>query len=303
MPDRSITALSIPTGAEAVRGIGLVVLGYLIITGADAAVKWVLPEIGIAMAMICRGTIGMAVLAIITRGRGFYPVDKRLLAARSILHCCVSASWYWAWVRAVPLADSYAVACATPLLMTLLAIPLLGETVGWRRMTSTGIGFAGVLVMLQPSGDLWRIESLVLLGATCVMALTRIWTRLLSRTDKPPAIAFWLMAAHVPMGLLLLPAFPPPAALPSGGVMLALLFFGAANAVAHLLFSRAFALAPISALAPYEYTPFIYGIGIGFLIWSEVPAWTTILGAALVILAGIYNLHRERVRRAQERRR
>lgn len=283
------------------RGIGLVVIGYLIITGADAAVKWVLPEIGIAMAMICRGAIGMAVLAVITRGRGFYPVDKRLLAARSILHCCVSACWYWAWIRAVPLADSYAVACATPLLMTLMAIPLLGEKVGWRRMTSTGIGFAGVLVMLQPSGDLWRIESLVLLGAVCVMALTRIWTRLLSRTDKPSAIAFWLMAAHVPMGLLLLPAFPPPAALPAGSVVLALLFFGAANAVAHLLFSRAFALAPISALAPYEYTPFIYGIGIGFLVWGEMPAWTTILGAALVILAGIYNLHRERVRRAQER--
>lgn len=295
-------ALSVPTGAEAMRGIGLVVVGYLVITLADATVKWVLPEIGAAMAMICRGVIGGAVLLMITRGRGIIPRDRRLLTKRSIAHCCVSASWYWAWANGMPLGDSYAVACATPLLMTLLAIPMLGETVGWRRMASTGVGFVGVLIMLNPGGDLWRIETAVLLVATCVMAVTRIWTRVLSRTDTPAAIAFWLMAAHVPMGLILLPVFPPPGdGLPGTGIIIALLVFGAANAVAHLLFNRAFALAPVSVLAPYDYTPFLYGIGIGFLIWSEVPAWSTLAGATLVIAAGVYNLHRERVRRTAER--
>ncbi|MBR0653491.1 DMT family transporter [Roseomonas arctica] len=291
-----------PTGAEATRGIGLVVAGYLVITLADAAVKWVLPEIGAAAAMICRGVIGGAVLLAITRGRGIFPRDRWLLTRRSLAHCCVSASWYWAWANGMPLGDSYAVACLTPLLMTLLAIPMLGETVGWRRMTSTAVGFCGVLVMLNPGGDLWRFETAVLLVATCIMAVTRIWTRVLSRTDTPAAIAFWLMAAHIPMGLALLPVFPPPqAGLPGAGIIAALLIFGAANAVAHLLFSRAFALAPVSVLAPYDYTPFLYGIGIGFAVWSEVPAWSTLAGATLVIAAGIYNLHRERVRRAAER--
>jgi drug/metabolite transporter (DMT)-like permease len=111
------------------------------------------------------------------------------------------------------------------------------------------------------------------------------------------------MVAHIPVGIALLPVFPPPGAFPTMGVVIALLFFGAANAIAHMLFARAFALAPVSALAPYEYSPLLLGGILGFLIWAEVPAWTTITGAVIVIAAGLYNLHRERVRREAERRR
>jgi drug/metabolite transporter (DMT)-like permease len=203
----------------------------------------------------------------------------------------------------MPLADSYAVAAVAPLLMTLLSIPMLGEQVGWRRWTSTLVGFAGVLFMLQPGGDLWRVEAPLLLASAALMAVTRIWTRVLARTDTPQVIAFWLLLAHAPVGFALLPAFPPSAALPSAGAVAALLLFGAANAVAHVLFARAFALAPVSALAPYEYTTLLWGGVFGFLIWAEVPAWTTLAGAAVVIAAGLYNLHRERLRRAAERQR
>jgi drug/metabolite transporter (DMT)-like permease len=185
--------------------------------------------------------------------------------------------------------------------MTLFAIPLLGEKVGWRRWTSTMIGFGGVLIMLQPSGDLWRIETAALLGAVVLMSVTRIWTRMLSVSDGPAAIAFWLMMAHIPMGFLFLPAFPPPSALPSINTMLLLVLFGVFNGMAHLLFARAFALAPVSVLAPFEYSPLLIGGVIGFLIWAEVPGWTTLAGASLVVAAGLYNVYREQVRRAQER--
>ena len=298
---RGAHGLTIPTGAEAVRGILLILVAYLVITGADVAIKWALPEVGVALAMITRGVIGAAAVAIIVRGRGLFPNNRKLLASRSLLHCCVSAIWYWAWARAMPLADSYAIACAAPLLMTLLAIPMLGEKVGWRRWTSTLVGFAGVLFMLQPAGDLWRLETPFLLFAVVLMAVTRIWMRVLSATDGPAAIAFWLMIGHLPVGFVLMATVSPlPDQVPSVPVILALFAFGVANAVAHLLFSRAFALAPVSTLAPFEYTPLIWGTVLGFLIWAEVPAWTTLCGAAVVIGAGLYNLHRERVRRAQE---
>lgn len=299
---RSPAGLRPATGAEAVRGILLILAAYLVITGADAAVKWALPEVGVAVSMIARGVIGSLAVLAITRGRGIAPVNRGLLTARGVLHCAVSATWYWAWVSGMALVDSYAIAAAAPLMMTLLAIPMLGEQVGWRRWTSTFVGCAGVLFMLQPAGDLWRFETPFLLAAVIAMAVTRIWTRVLSATDGPASVAFWLMVAHIPMGILLLPFFPPPAAMPGAGVMLALLFFGIANAIAHMLFARAFALAPVSALAPYEYSPLLIGGVIGFLIWAEVPAWTTIGGSVIVIAAGLYNLHRERVRRAAERR-
>lgn len=294
--------LGIPTGAEAVRGIMLILAAYLVITGADVAVKWALPEVGVAVSMIVRGVVGALAVLVITRGRGLMPGNPMLLGVRGLLHCAVSATWYWAWVSGMALVDSYAIAAAAPLVMTLLAIPLLGEKVGWRRWTSSLLGFAGVLVMLQPGGDLWRFETPFLLVAVVAMAITRIWTRVLSTTDTAGSIAFWLMVAHVPVGIALLPAFPPPEAMPGTGTIVALLFFGVANAIAHLLFARAFALAPVSALAPYEYSPLLLGGILGFLIWAEVPGWATVAGAVIVILAGVYNLHRERVRRAEERR-
>lgn len=294
--------LTTPTGAEAVRGIVLILAAYLVITGADAAVKWALPEVGVAVSMIARGVVGSAAVLALTGGRGIAPVNRGLLAWRGALHCSVSATWYWAWVSGMALVDSYAIAAAAPLVMTLLAIPMLSEKVGWRRWTSTLVGFAGVLVMLQPGGDLWRFETPVLLVAVVAMAVTRIWTRVLSATDGPAAVAFWLMVAHIPTGLALLPFFPPPAAMPGWDVVAALVFFGVANAIAHMLFARAFALAPVSALAPYEYSPLLLGGILGFLIWVEIPAWTTIWGSLIVIVAGLYNLHRERVRQAQERR-
>src|SRR3954469_25474254 len=96
------------------------------------------------------------------------------------------------------------------------------------------------------------------------------------------------------------PSGPPPL-LPGWAGLLALVCFACANAMAQILFGRGYALAPVSAIAPFEYTPLLWGIGLGFLIWGEVPAWTTLGGAAVVISAGLYNVHRERVRRAQER--
>jgi drug/metabolite transporter (DMT)-like permease len=78
------------------------------------------------------------------------------------------------WLSGFGLADSYAVAAASPLLMTLLAIPMLGEKVGWRRWTSCLFGFGGVLFMLQPGGELWRWEAGLLLVGVCAMAVSRI---------------------------------------------------------------------------------------------------------------------------------
>jgi drug/metabolite transporter (DMT)-like permease len=242
----------------------------------------------------------MLAIALLARGQGLVPHRLPLLSLRSILHCGVSAAFYLAWFNGMPLADSYALVAVAPLMMTLLAIPLLGERVGWRRMTSTMVGFLGVMIMLQPGSDLWRWESGMLLVAAAVLAVTRIWTRVLAATDTPQAIAFWLLFAHVPMGLLMLPVFPPVGGLvPSGDVIVALAFLGLANGAAHFLFARAFAIAPVSVLAPFEYTTLVWGGLLGFLIWSELPSWLTVSGATLVIAAGLYNLHRERLRRAE----
>lgn len=293
--------LSVPTGGESLRGIGVMLTAYFITIVSEAMVKWVLPEAGPAVAMIFRGVVGGITVALIVRGRGLVPQQPRLLLWVSLLRCTASGMAFYVWARGMSLIDTYAVQSITPLLMTLLAIPLLKEKVSWQSWIATGVGCIGVLVMLQPSGDLWHLDAFVILATAFMLALVRVWIRALTASDSPATITFWLMVAHIPMGLFLLPAFPPSANVFTVNVIFWLILFGVLNALAQLLFARAFALAPISVLAPFEYSPLLFGGIIGFIIWADVPAWTTLYGVALVAVAGLYTVYSEQRRRAAER--
>jgi drug/metabolite transporter (DMT)-like permease len=201
------------------------------------------------------------------------------------------------------LADTYALGFTAPLIMTVLAVPMLGERIRWRRILSTAVGFAGVLIMVRPNGAGGGIPFsptvLLLMAGIVAMAVTRIMARHLSRTETPECQAFWLMISHGLAGIGMLLVTP-------GGmsgdvsVWCALAFLGVSSGLAHCVFTRAYGLAPISALAPYEYTMLIWGGLLGFLVFGEVPSRTTLTGAAIVALAGLYNLHRERLRRNQD---
>jgi drug/metabolite transporter (DMT)-like permease len=198
------------------------------------------------------------------------------------------------------LADTYALGFTAPLIMTLLAIPMLQERIRWRRMVSIMLGFCGVLVMLRPSGGLWNGTLPLLMSGIVAMAVTRIMARQLAQTETPECQAFWLMASHGIAGALLLFLFPP-LTLGGAGDWAVLAFLGISSGLAHCIFTLAYGLAPVSALAPYEYTMLLWGGAAGFVIFGEVPSWSTLTGAVIVAAAGLYNLHRERLRRSRER--
>jgi drug/metabolite transporter (DMT)-like permease len=290
--------------ADTVRGIALVVLCYLIWTLGDAATKWVLPSVGVAGAMLWRGVFGLITVAAITLAwtrrdgwRRLMPQRWGLVLVRSGLSSFVSVAWYVSWLS-MGLADTYAVGFTAPLMMTVLAVLMLGERIRWRRAVSTVVGFGGVLIMLRPDGDLWTPVVLLLLAGTLVMALTRIMTRQLTVTETPECQAFWLLICHTLTGLAMLPSFPGSGEIDAMG-WLALVFLGLSSGVAHCIFARSYALAPVSALAPYEYTMLPWGVAAGFLLFNELPSWNTLVGALVVVAAGTYNLYRERVRRTE----
>jgi len=292
--------------AETVRGIGIVAIAYLVLTIGDVAAKYALPVAGIAFAMLTRGLFGSATVLALTMApsagegrhgwRRVMPVRWGLVLGRALVHCSVSFCWYRAWLS-MSLADTYAIGFTTPLIMTLLAVPMLGERIRWRRALSTVLGFLGVLVMLRPgAGTVQYSPALVYLAFGIFgTALSRILTRLLTMTETAECIAFWLMAVHLPAGLLVLSAFPP------AGMdvltIVALVTLGVANAAAQWLIAVAYGLAPISALAPYEYTALPWGGVLGYLVFGETLAWNTIAGAGVVCAAGLYNWRRERMRR------
>ncbi len=292
--------------SDTVRGIALVVLANLIWTVGDATAKWALPTVGVAGAMLWRGVFGMATVAAVTTGqaggggwRRLKPQRWTLVVARSALSSFVSVTWYISWLS-MSLADTYAVGFIAPLIMTVLAVPMLGERIRWRRALSTLVGFGGVLIMLRPGGDLWTPVVVLLLAGTVVMALTRIMTRQLTVTETPECQAFWLLIGHTLTGLVLLPFFPGSGLVGAVG-WLALALLGLTSGLAHCVFARGYALGPVSALAPYEYTILPWGVLAGFVMFGDLPAWSTVAGAAVVAASGTYNVYRERVRRQEER--
>ena len=145
---------------------------------------------------------------------------------------------------------------------------------------------------LRPGGLPWTPMLALLLGGTVRMAVTRIMTRLPSTTDAPECEAFWQLAAHGLAGVTLLTVLPGIGGV-GPAVWLALAVLGVSSGLAHCVFARAYALAPVSALAPYEYTMLLWGGIAGFVVFGEVPGWSTLAGAAVVAAAGLYNWHRE----------
>ncbi|MGE0415310.1 MAG: DMT family transporter [Acetobacteraceae bacterium] len=291
--------------ADTVRGIAFAALAYVIWTLGDTAAKWVLPTAGVALAMFWRGVFGAATVigvAALQPERSLWrmirPQRWRLVLLRSVMASFVSIVWYIAWQQ-MNLVDTYAVGFTAPLMMTLLAIPMLGERIRWRRVLSTVIGFLGVRVMLQPGGDLWTPVVALLLVGIVAMSVTRIMTRQLSITETPECQAFWLLASHTVAGLGTLWLFPPAGPLTELG-WIAMAFLGISSGAAHCVYTRAYGLAPVSALAPYEYTMLLWGGIAGYVVFNEVPSWTTLLGAAIIAAAGLYNLHRERLRAREE---
>lgn len=286
--------------AAVLRGIALAVLAYLVLTLGDVVAKSALVTAGVGGVMLGRGIFGAAAVIAVAAARPglagwrrVLPVRWGWVLARAALAAFVSVTWYNSW-RVMALADTYAVGYIAPLLMTVLAVPMLGERIRWRRALSTSVGFAGVLLMLRPGGLPWTPMLALLLAGTVGMAVTRIMTRLLSSTETPECQAFWQLAAHGVAGAALLSVLPG-IGVAGPVVWLALAVLGVSSGLAHCVFARAFALAPVSALAPYEYTMLLWGGIAGFVVFGEVPGWSTLAGAAVVAAAGLYNWHRERV--------
>ncbi len=193
----------------------------------------------------------------------------------------------------MPLVDAYAISYAAPLFMVALSVPLLGEQVGWRRWTAVGVGFAGVILMLDPWAIGLQANSLIVLGATFCYALSTILVRRVSRHDADAATLFWFSVAAIAFALTgAIPQWVWPT--PMDWLWLTLL--GLLGGIGQVLVTRAWRLAPASILAPFDYTGIVLAVAYGYFWFHEQASWTIWLGLPLVIASGLYILHRERIR-------
>jgi drug/metabolite transporter (DMT)-like permease len=181
----------------------------------------------------------------------------------------------------------------TPILTTLLSILVLGESVGIRRWLGIAVGFLGAIIVVQPwraaSGTL-EIGVLLLLTATFTNACYQIVTRKVRLDDPRTSLLFTAAFGAVATSLLLPWHWTAPTA--TGWAML--IGCGFVGAASHLCIIQAFRSAPASVVAPFSYSSLIWASSAGYLIWGDIPKPEVLLGAALIIAAGLYIFFRER---------
>lgn len=212
-----------------------------------------------------------------------------LLIARGLIPIVAGLSVVIA-LGTMPLADATALMFVSPLMLTALAVPLLKERVGLHRWSAVVIGFIGVLVIVRPGGTMGWVALLPLLTAF-LYALYQIATRVLSRTT-PALVSFTYMVIVGTAGsTLALPfVWRTPDAL--GWAMMAA--SGLLHGLAHYLVTRAFALAPAAILAPFNYAQLIGATAIGYVVFGDLPDRWAIVGALIIVAAGLYVAYRER---------
>ena len=194
--------------------------------------------------------------------------------------------------RYLQLDEALAILFSTPFLVAILAGPILGEWVGWRRWTAIMVGFVGVLVVVRPGmGGLQWAALLSLVSAFCYAGYS-ITTRMLSTIDSSQTTLFY---ANLFGFVVMVPVLPFVWATPPSWIdwvlMVAVGIFGAGG---HFLLILAHRNAPASVLSPFIYTQIVWATTLGYLVFANVPSHWTVAGAGIVIASGLYLLNRER---------
>ncbi|NYS24151.1 DMT family transporter [Rhodobacteraceae bacterium 2376] len=192
------------------------------------------------------------------------------------------------------LTESHAVFAVYPLLIAALSGPLLGERVGWRRWAAIGVGFVGVLVILQPGYGVFDPAALVPLLAATMFALYGLLTRYAARQDSAAVSFFWTGT----VGAVFMTAvgiwFWEPMRAPDWGWMAALCV---TSAFSHWLLIKAYEVAEASAVQPFAYLQLPFAAALGMAVFGETLRANVAIGAAIVVGAGLFTLWRARQRK------
>jgi drug/metabolite transporter (DMT)-like permease len=211
---------------------------------------------------------------------------------RSILAMLENAVFFLAFAY-LPLAETHAIAATSPLIVILLAAPMLGEKVGLHRWLAVLAGFAGVLLIVRPG--LVSLEwpmALPLVGAL-MWGLYQIMLRLCARDDAPETTLLWSAFIGLGAATLVVPFQWEPVTPVAWGL---LLLIGILGSVCHYALIRAMDYADASAMQPYSYTLLVWASVMGFLVFGDIPAIWTFLGGAIVVASGLYTWHHDRKR-------
>ena len=207
---------------------------------------------------------------------------------------------FFAALRDMPLADAISIFFVEPFILTLLGGMFLGEAVGARRLTACGVGFAGALLVIQPSFTELGLVALYPLGTALCFALYMVMTRRMATRMSPITLQAYTALAASALILPLLAAFDGTGnaaldpAMPHGLAIYTLLGVGVVSTLSHLCISLALKFAPAASIAPLQYLEIVSASVLGYFIFQDIPDGLTFVGIAIIVCSGLYVFMRER---------
>ncbi|NKB50249.1 MAG: EamA family transporter [Alphaproteobacteria bacterium] len=193
-------------------------------------------------------------------------------------------------VGLMQLADAIAIAFVAPLLITALSVAFLKEKVKVQHWLAILVGFAGVMIVIQPGAGVFNAVALWPLGAAFCAAIYQTMTRPIARAVGPKTMLYTATLVGLVTTSLALPLFWQTPSLEQLAFLLAAACLGA---MAHFLLIKAYQMAPASVVSPFSYSELIWASAIGFAAFGDVPTATTLTGGAVLAASGLYLLRRQ----------
>ena len=295
-----------PAVDDHVRGMALCAGAMLMLPLMDAISKWLSTEAGVSPGQLTLARfVVQAVVsaAIVITTVGFAALWPKRLLMNLIRGAMLGTAslLFFVVLKYMPLADAISVFFVEPLILTILSFVFLHEKVGWRRISAILVGFAGALIVIQPSYELFGVVSLLPLGTATLFASYLTLNRAAGVRDSPAVMQF---AAGIGGVLVLTLATAAGTAwgignlsldhdfsLPIWGLMA---LMGGIGMTGHHIIVLAFRIAPASLLAPFQYLEIVSAAAAGFLLFGDFPTLTKWFGVALIVGSGLYVFWRER---------
>ena len=206
----------------------------------------------------------------------------------AFLVCSISS--LFVGLKYLPLAEATAIGFVAPLFIIILSVPILKESIGIHRWSAILIGLAGVIIIIRPGGEFWQFASIMPLLGAIFFALSQIFTRLLSRTEKTLTTLFYTGLGGLIWSSLIVPFVW---VAPSQIHIAVFLVTGIFGALAHLCMINAFDYAEASLLAPYNYTKLLWVSIFGYWVFEDIPSIEMWIGSGVIVTAGLYVFYRE----------
>ena len=266
-------------------GVGLYLLGIGLFAVNDALGKWLVKDYGVGQLMMLRAVGAGIVLTPMAATLRVNLLDFRQAPLQAVRIVCMALDAYCFYLatRYLPLADVMTFYMASPLIVTALSAPLLGERVEPFRWVAVGIGFIGVVIALRPSPEVFSWASaLALFGAT-MFALGQTTTRKLRKTHWLPLV-FW---QFVGAGLMAGTTVPFAWATPTRFDLMLMFLVGVVSMCCFVCITKALGWVRAAVLAPLQYSSILWAALLGWIVWRDAPTPPILIGNAIIILSGL----------------